>query len=529
MYLEVLKKNFLIIFLIFIISFTFNWYIGLRGFNVDSFTYYQTGQSILNKQIPFKDYWVSQGIIIDIIQSFFFKISGVNWKSYLLHSSSINSFFAISIFLFFRKYGLAKLNSFIYSVSTSLIFYPQVGTPFGDFSSTFFSILALFSFLLALKFKSFIFWFSIPIFIFCGFLSKQTPAVYFLIIISFFIIYNFFLEKNYKDIIYLILSSLICIFILSVYLISNQIEFDYFYDQYIKFSSTVGKHRMSLPDAFLQPLSFSRYFLKFKLLHISSIILIFIFIKNLIKNKNFFKSKDFISIFLILFSVYSLIFHQMLTLSLKFVYFYIPIILGFTNIFFLKYSFFDKRKFNLLTLSILFISLLYYLPVYIFEQKFKLSCGKNHILEKAIKTKIIDNKTNIYWISCNNPAYEVKNVYDISNFLNKKFNESINYALITDYKFIFSNLENKNVFPLNQWHNPGISYPINDQSGLQSYKVFLLNKLKKNKIKYFVFTYPSLYGFNNYLEYKKIFISCLKEEQKILEGSIYLFNVENCY
>ena len=187
----------------FILVFLIVWYFGFVNINpIDNFTNYNSGYLMLNGSIPFKDYWVTTGPLLDFLQFLLFKINGINWGSYVLHSAIINSVFACLLYYVFRKFNLNQKYSFLYSVSTGLIFYPQIGTPFVDHHSSLFSVLAMLYLILAINFKKNIYWTLIPVFLVLAFLSKQTPASYFAIIIIFFSIYNFIFEKNIKNILY---------------------------------------------------------------------------------------------------------------------------------------------------------------------------------------------------------------------------------------------------------------------------------------------------------------------------------------
>lgn len=417
----------------------------------------------------------------------------------------------------------------MYSVSTCLIFYPQVGTPFGDFHSAFFSVYALFSFLLAINFKNSIYWVLIPIFIFLGFFSKQAPAIYFFIIISFFIVYYVFLNKDYIILLYLLISSLLCIFVFLTIINFSEINYKDFLNQYLYFPSSIGQTRFD-SDAFLKPFTFSRYFLKYKLIHFSTFFLIIFLFQNIFKKNFFYKTNDFISISVILFSVYALIIHQMLTLSLKFIYFYIPIIIGFSNIYILKSVILNTKNNYRIIFFLLIASLIYYLPTYIVNQKFKLSCNPKININEAINSNIIDDKNSVKWLTClSKPEKELEALNGILNYFLSEDNKEISYALVTDYNFIFTRLKTNKVIFLNQWHNPGNSYPKYTNKEYNNYKTFVLEKLKKHKIKYFILTFPSVYEMNNYFEYKKMFQNCMKDAQAILNEHAYIFNVENCY
>ena len=149
--------------------------------------------------------------------------------------------------------------------------------------------------MLGVNFKSNIYWFLVPIFLILAFLSKQTPASYYGIIIIFFTIYNFLIQKNFKNLLFSIISSILIICSLIILFFYHDINIKSFFNQYIFFASNVGQIRLEV-DGFIKPFTFSRYFLKFKLVHISYILLVIYILKNLAKNKLFFKSKEFITI-----------------------------------------------------------------------------------------------------------------------------------------------------------------------------------------------------------------------------------------
>ena len=101
-----IRVSILIIFLtIFSLAITF--YYGYLGvFPIDSFLIYDAGYKLINGFHPFKDYWSITGPVLDYIQFFFFKILGVNWFSYVLHSAFINFVLKIIFFKFLIEIGL---------------------------------------------------------------------------------------------------------------------------------------------------------------------------------------------------------------------------------------------------------------------------------------------------------------------------------------------------------------------------------------------------------------------------------------
>ena len=153
----------------------------------------------MNGEFPIKDFWAVSGITNDFIQALIFKIFGVSWFSYVLHASLMN--FLITFFTFHTllKFKLHINYGLFYALLVSVIAYPVAGTPFPDHHSMIFSLIGLFCFLLHLKTNSNFYLFLLPIFLVLGFFSKQTPAAYIFIIISFlgliYLIYNFSLNK----------------------------------------------------------------------------------------------------------------------------------------------------------------------------------------------------------------------------------------------------------------------------------------------------------------------------------------------
>ena len=89
------------ILIIFIVSISANFYYGSIGvFPIDTFAFFDSANLINQGFFPIRDYWTSNGFLVDYMQSIFFKFFGVNWKIYLLHSSLINFVFAMTTYKF---------------------------------------------------------------------------------------------------------------------------------------------------------------------------------------------------------------------------------------------------------------------------------------------------------------------------------------------------------------------------------------------------------------------------------------------
>ena len=98
------NKNYLFISLIAIFSFSINFhYANIGVMPNDSFVLYNGGYRVLSGYIPFKDYWLVTGPLLDYLNAFFFLIGGISWKSYITHSSLFNLIISLSTYFFFHN------------------------------------------------------------------------------------------------------------------------------------------------------------------------------------------------------------------------------------------------------------------------------------------------------------------------------------------------------------------------------------------------------------------------------------------
>ena len=188
--LILLYKKYLPLLLVGIFSFFINYYYGFIGvMPMDNFVLYNGGYRVLNGYIPFNDYWLVTGPLLDYLNALFFFINGTNWKTYIVHSSLINLIISVVSYLLFVELGLKKKFSIVYSILFSVLFYPTAGAPFVDHHATFFLIIAFYLFIFSIVKKNNLFIYFIPFFFVLSFLSKQTPAVYGLLGFSLILIF----------------------------------------------------------------------------------------------------------------------------------------------------------------------------------------------------------------------------------------------------------------------------------------------------------------------------------------------------
>ena len=472
------QKKVLYLLILFFFSTSINQYYGNLGVcPIDSFWFFNAGYDILNGHYPFKDYWTIAGPFISYTQAFLFKIFGVSWFSYVLHASIFN--FLISISTFYTLYKL-KLNihyCFFYALLVSILAYPSAGTPYVDHHTSIISIISVFCFILALKTNSKIYWFFLPIFFLLAFLTKQTPTSYIFLIIIFLSIVYFIFNFNVNKIILGILGSIIIISIFSVTLIVSKISFVSFYEQYISFPLSIGKSRY---EYFLFPLEFSRIVLRHKLIHLSTIILIIVSIKNIIHNLKYFRSNEFLITLSLIGSSYSLIAHQLMTINGMFIFFIIPVLVGFSHIYYLKY--FKSKKYILFFLIFLaFSSTAHYGYKYIHKRDFM--DLRNVDMRKAVDAQILDDKLRgLKWISClkpNNPKKEISLLLEVVDIIK---NDKRNKSIITDYQFISVILSLYDFSPSHVWFINHVVHQDKESKYFKKYKQLFVNQLKENKI-----------------------------------------------
>ena len=440
---------------------------------MDNFVLYNGGYRVLSGYIPFTDYWLVTGPLLDYLNAFFFYINGVSWSSYIIHSSLFNSILAITTFYLFLNLGLKEIFAFMYSVFVSILFYPTVGTPFVDHHATFFLLIAFYFFIFWLNKNNFYYILFIPILFCLAFLSKQTPTAYGIIafcpIILTYLLLN--KEKSLKIITFLGAGSIISIIFLIFFFYFTKIKIINFYEQYILFASSIGEFRFSnyqfkIIDSILE--------YKFIFILLTTIAIFFI---KMLKNKNKNLNNIFI-IFTVITMTSVLVFHQYYTLNQNYIFFLIPFLTGIFHIF---YSRFFKQKFLLiLIISLCIFTIIKYHIRFNENRKFN-ELEKVNIELAVDAVELTDDLKGLKWITFlypKNPKQEIKNLKEVMAIILK---EKSNMTLITDYQFIAPALKIYDFSP-NQWHHPMVSFPIKNQKYHEKYKNFFLQNLKHNKI-----------------------------------------------
>jgi len=469
-----IKEKILIFFLLFI-SFFVNYYYGSIGvFPIDTFAHFDSGYRIINGSVPFKDYWTLSGPMVDYIQSLFFLTFGISWFSYLMHPSLLNVILALSVFYFLKKYKLNKYFCFFYSLCFAILAYPSVGVPFADHHSSFFSLLGIILLSIAVKENKFFYWFFIPILFFIAFFSKQTPSAYIIFLFCIFIIYYSMVKKDFFWFYPVLASSFFCFFILFIFLFFNNIDFKLFLTQYFFFPQSIGAERVENFNFTLNGL-----FFHFKFIYLACVPIIYFTFSGLFNSRLFYKSNQFFDNIILLFFTLTLIFHQLITKNQTFIFFLIPLILGFSHA-----SFKMKKNKNFfiffLVIVCVFTTAKYHLR---FNEDRKFMELSNVNLNLSKEADYIDKKLKgLKWITPIYPENAQEELSLIKNTISYLKMEKKNMMVITHYQF-FSSIIKKDLMSPNRWFtSDGVSYPLEKHKYFSKYQTFFKNLVSIKKI-----------------------------------------------
>ncbi len=480
-----------ILFIIFL-SLIINQYYAYQGvLPVDSFSTFNAGYDILNGSVPFKDYWVLKGIVIDFIQAAFFKFFGISWFSYALHASTFNSIFALSTFYVFKSLGMETKFAFVYSILGSILMYPTYGIPFTDHTTAIFCMLSIYSLILGINHKKEIFWLIIPLLLFLAFFTKQTPTGYFGILIC--VVTIIFLIKNFEKKIfyYGFLGVLLPIIIIFFYIFLKEIPLRSIYIQYFLYPISLGETRIE----WLLPFEFQRFVLRHKLIYIALSVPIFLLISNLIKNFSSIIEKENLIFLTLLGTLIIFITHQLMTINGLYIFFLIPVFAGFSHIYSKKMK--KKKYFINFFLLLSLISTIYYHHKYISKRDTLIL--RNYSMNNSVDASVLSEKLkNLKWLTHhypNNPELEIKNLLNSIEIIKSDKRKKM---IVTDYQFISVILNIKDNAAARIWWRHHI-YPVVGKNYFDDWKKFLLTKIKDQDIEA-IYTIHPLEGEHNIFE-----------------------------
>ncbi len=505
-----------------VVSFSINFfYASLGVLPIDTFAFFDSGYRIMNGDIPFEDFWTISGPLIDLIQSLYFFIFGLNWNSYVLNGSVINVLFCLITYFFLQEFGLNQKYSFFYSLCIAFLANPSMGTPFPDHYSTFFSFFAVISFLYGIKYNKNIYWLLTPVLFFFAFFCKQTPSAY--LIIFFLINYTLYsvIKKDFKFIFPVLLGSFFSISVLVLYFIINKIDINSFITQYFLYPRTIGSTRLNEWD-----LSFNKAISTLKFIYFILVPLIFIFVKNLIFSKNY-KTKNnfFINLNIISFSLI-LIFHQWLTLNFIFIFFLIPLLCAVLHIN-IGHVIKHKKFVTILLLSFCLLATTKY--HFRFNQERKMLDLENINLSNYYKAgNFASQLKGLKWITreySTNPNKEIEKLVIIKEILK---NEKKEIMFLSTYQF-FSIILDKSLHSPNRWYGGEVAHPPKKNPFYDDYLSFIYKQIKKNRIK-LIFVDVNL---GNY--HLELFEEILKKfppscsNLTVIQDVLIRYDISSCY
>ena len=457
-----------------------NWQSGNIGvMPIDSFGFLDTGYSILKGHLPIRDFWIFTGLMVDYMEAAFIYIFGNNWNSHLAHSSFMNIVGSMGLYFFLKEYDLKISYIVFYCLSFATLCYPLSGTPFAYIHAYIFSLIAIFTLLIAIKKNNKILWFLIPYPCLFGFLSMQTPTAYILIILLILVIFHFYKEKNIQNLKFFIFGCISSILIFLLFLFLTQTPIENFIYQYLLFPLTIGEGRITSKDiafiSLIDQINFKRLIGEFKFIHIFFIPLIFFALRNIKRNDKNLNTLNFA----IIISVFAFLFNQLITANQIYIFSLIPILAAIVHINFMILKI-DMRFFYLIIFVVLFATTKFHLRFNV-DRKFI-------DIEYVSKTNLIDgniisSKINgLRWVTkhTNKKNFdEVSLIKQSIDFLRDKKGSII----ITNYQFILSELEH-DIYSPNRWYtSDGVSYPTKENKFHEYYKDFYQKKLIKNKVK----------------------------------------------
>ena len=470
------KKLFYLFFLLFFSAAINHYYAGRGAFPLDTFLHFDSGYRILNGEHPFTDFWMVSGLVVNYMQAIFFSVFGVNWHSYVIHASLMSGFLTVSTFLILKNFKLKNDFCFLYALLFSILAYPTSGTPFADYHSAFFSLIAIYCLLFAIDTNKKLYWSLIPIFLGLAFFSKQVPASYVILSILIILPLYSFKKKNIKCISYFLLGAVIFIFFAFVFGFINRIDLTSFLEQYIFYPLTIGSNRFEN-----LVFSYRGVIDHFKFIYLAIIPFLYVNLRKIYKEKNYFTSNDFFIFISLLSLTISLIFNQLLTLNQTFIFFLIPILSGFSHISFINLNFKYKNIFNLLIILICLFATFKYHIRFNEERKFHELKGTNFNL--SISASKIHNKlSGLSWITPefkNQPQKEIDYINEIQLHLKGDARKKM---VITNYLFLSGILDQKLYSPSFAYTHDGTTHPIKGSPYFKKYKDLMVNIIKKNNI-----------------------------------------------
>ena len=428
------------------------------------------------------------------MEAAFLYLFGNNWNSHLAHSSFMNIVGTTGLYFFLKEYKLKTAYVVFYCTSFATLCYPLSGTPFAYVHAYIFSLLSIFTILIAIKTKNKFLWFLLPYLCLFAFLSMQTPSAYILIIIFGLTIYYFLKNQDFKNLKAFIFGSISCICFFTLFLYLTKTPIISFLYQYILFPLTIGEGRIASKEiayiSLIDQLNIKRLFGEFKFIHFFLLPLI-VFSFKVFKKKN---NNINILKFSLIFSSFAFFFNQLITANQIYIFSLIPLLAASLqiNLQILKV---DKKIFYLIFFIVIIATVKFHERFNI-ERKFL--DIENLDKSTAIKANTINkNFNNLKWISKkDDPKNELSIIKEAIQVIDR---DKRNKTLITHYQFI-STILDQPLNILNRWYLwNNNTHPTENHKYFEFYKSLVNNNIKKNKVEVIY-----LLGQKNEIKFEKI-------------------------
>tara|TARA_B100000886_G_scaffold301883_1_gene231620 strand:- start:5094 stop:6680 length:1587 start_codon:yes stop_codon:yes gene_type:complete len=456
-----------------IFAFFINYWVASRGvFPIDTFVHYDSAARILIGEMPIKDFWIVHGLLVDFIQSIFFKFFGINWNAYVIHASVFNLIVSLFTFKIFQICNIKSIYGFFLTLCFSVLAYPVSGTPFLDLHSVYFSLIAIYFLILSIN-KSSNYFITLSVLFFgFAFLCKQVPAAYTIICITLFLIYYSLRIRKLNPIKFSLIGISLFLFLFVIFLMITEIQINDLFFQLFIFPSSIAQERYSTVQ-----LNINNIFLDYKLIYFFLLIMLTFLIKNYYDKRKF-SEKDFYIYIIIFVFCLSIIYHQIFTKNQIFIFFIIPVLCAFSI------KMVDSLKLNKKEYLKIFLILICLFSTFKYHERFNIDRKFHELvntnLKQGIQIKFAEKFfKGLKWITPNyeNPKVEMKEIKSFYNLIKKDKSRKM---LISNYTF-YSALLNQKLYSPSRTYDQ-ISYPQKGDRYFKRYKFFFKNNITKNKI-----------------------------------------------
>lgn len=534
-------------------SFIINFYYGHQGLMpLDDLQNFNSGHRIITGDFPFRDYYSITGPILDIWQGNIYKILGVSWQSFIFHASVMNSFYALSVFLFLKRFDLKIIHCFFYSISAGLLMYTPSGNPTVEHNSLILSLIATFFFIIAIKEKKYFYLFISTFIFFISFFTKQVPTSYFIIFCAVIYFSQIISKFEFLSLIYIFISSILASLTFLFYFQINGVSIESIFNQYFLIAINLGENRFENLNFYFVYENISKLFfllfliipffylsvitkkykgsililglsllISFYEIHSNNQPITFSLLPIFISLFYYFYSKEnlnsnFIKFFLILIIFYA--FYRILRYETFYIFIFFTILI---------FLFLNKKTSvtNLLLIYLFITSCFYY------EKYIKIRAWddlKKNDLDNSFDAGVIDKKLKfLKWKTVNfeNTIDEKKMILSTLDYL-ENLDENTNYILISNYQIYNPILKRKDFSPVKYWFE-NATYPPKNHNLRDDFERFFKSKIIQNNISQIIIDNTAKFKSEELTEF--VWLSyCLEKKVNFTQKKyLEVFNIKN--